>query len=301
MSQTFDFAGFTAYLMDEGFATKTVKTYVNAAKRLVEENPAEPWAILRSRRYTKKTKVTYHAALQRWAEFVGDTALEEKLSSRAVKKLLTMRGGKPPKTTQGLPEDHVSLILQVLHDEYKEPFETPEDHVSHPNGWVWPCLRIMIKLGLRGQVDLAWITRAAVVEAIRNTSTLTIVTKGGRERELPIDPVREELRVLAAYEDWGTIADIISPNAMESRRHEAAYERVRRKLKEVAREAGLDPSEIHTHRFRHAAALWMLKETGDIFLVRDLLGHSSVQTTEHYLRTSRTSEIADALRDRFGE
>lgn len=292
-----EFEAFTRYLVDQGLEAKTVRTYTNAAKRLLSHNEKEPWELLRSRKLTKQTKVTYYSALRRWAEFRDDAALEAQLTSKPIKKLLTMRGGKPPKTTQGLPEDHVRLVRQVLEDEYH--FESAQDHLEHPDGWVWPCLSLLIKLALRANVDLTWISRDAVVEALRNESTLTIVTKGGRERELPIGQVLEELRLLASYEDWQTLADVISPNSIERRRHDAAYERIRRKLKELSAEAGLDPTTIHTHRFRHAAALWMFRETGDLLLVRDLLGHASVTTTEHYLRTSRTSEIAGAMSGRF--
>jgi len=62
---------FRRYLEDEGLEPKTVTTYVNAVKRARAKYEEEPWRILASRKLTKKTKVTYRAALKRWAETVS--------------------------------------------------------------------------------------------------------------------------------------------------------------------------------------------------------------------------------------
>lgn len=289
---------FRKHLEADGLEERSIRTYVNAVRLALATNPDEPWVVLRRKKLTKKTKVTYRAALKRWAEFTRDEELLEILDSRQVKKFLTMRGGKPPKRTKALTEEEVGLILDQLHEQYHYD-DLHEDLSERTHAWVWPCLSLMIKLALRANVDLTWISRDAVKEALRNGITLTLVTKGGRERDAPIGQVKEELEMLMAIPKWTVLAELISPAALPVRRHDAAYEKVRRCLKSLAEDAGLDPKEVHTHRFRHAAALWLLKETGDIFLVRDLLGHTSVRTTELYLQTSRTGEINAALKERF--
>ena len=45
---------------------------------------------------------------------------------------------------------------------------------------------------------------------------------------------------------------------------------------------GLD----HPHKLRHAAATKLADETGDVFLVRDFLGHSDVSTSSGYVDRS---------------
>lgn len=280
---------FRKHLEEDGAEPKTVRTYVNAVSQMILLNPKEPWRLLETLHLTKRTKVTYLAALKRFAAWKKDDKLRDVLESRATKKLLTVRGGRPPKQTLALPDEEVEAIMGVL-----------EAYKGQDPLWIWPVFRLMVKLALRANVDLTWITHEAVQEALRNGSTLTIVTKGGRERGLPVSGVVEELEALLALPRWDTVADLIAPGSNGDRRHDAAYEAVRRVLKRLAAEAGIDPAGVHTHRLRHAAAHWLLRETkGDIFLVRDLLGHNSVKTTETYLRTARTGEIADALSRRF--
>lgn len=42
---------------------------------------------------------------------------------------------------------------------------------------------------------------------------------------------------------------------------------------------------LHPHRLRHTMATTIYRDSGDIRLVKDLLGHSSLQTTERYVHT----------------
>lgn len=68
---------------------------------------------------------------------------------------------------------------------------------------------------------------------------------------------------------------------------------------ERARKA-LGLSHVHFHDLRHTYASWVAKSSGDMAAVRDLLGHTSVQTTSRY-----THLMADHLKDvvdkTFGE
>lgn len=52
----------------------------------------------------------------------------------------------------------------------------------------------------------------------------------------------------------------------------------------LARKYGIDPSKVHPHAFRHLFAKKFLEKTGDVALLADLLGHSSIETTRIYLR-----------------
>lgn len=55
-------------------------------------------------------------------------------------------------------------------------------------------------------------------------------------------------------------------------------------LKTRARECGVDEDAVHPHAFRHLFARKFLEAGGDLVLLSDLLGHSSVDTTRVYLR-----------------
>jgi integrase len=70
-----------------------------------------------------------------------------------------------------------------------------------------------------------------------------------------------------------------------------------RKMKELARYAGVPPEKVHAHNFRHFFAKIYLARYHDIVDLADILGHSSVETTRIYTRTSRAEkqERIDAM------
>ena len=62
-------------------------------------------------------------------------------------------------------------------------------------------------------------------------------------------------------------------------------------LKGISREAGVLPSKVYPHNFRHFFARSLYGELKDAVKVRDLLGHSSLDTTLIYLRESVTEHF----------
>jgi site-specific recombinase XerD len=58
----------------------------------------------------------------------------------------------------------------------------------------------------------------------------------------------------------------------------------RRIVKNVAAIAGIDPSKFSPHYFRHAFAIRVLSETGNLALAQDLLGHTDPKSTRVYAK-----------------
>lgn len=295
------FDNFADYLTELGLEQSTIVVYLNAVKKIMKAHSKAPWMVLDTRKLSKRTKVLYRSALKRWAEYTEDEALLETLESRKISKLITIRGQKPPKRVLGLSTQEVDCFMAEL-SAYKSA-EVGEEK-QRVDTWIWPTLSLMVKLALRAQVDLTWISREAVEEALRNRSTLTLISKGGKERDVPCGHVLEELELLHRQKRWRFIADLISPGAAEP--NAAAYEKIRRCMKRIARDAGLDAAAVHTHRFRHSAARWILQRAvadqhlDPIELVRQTLGHSSRRTTEIYLQVDLSGEVGKMLSRRFG-
>lgn len=57
-------------------------------------------------------------------------------------------------------------------------------------------------------------------------------------------------------------------------------------LKEIAKKAGVPQDCVYPHAFRHLFAIQYMEKVGDITELADLLGHSRLETTWRYTRTS---------------
>lgn len=76
---------------------------------------------------------------------------------------------------------------------------------------------------------------------------------------------------------------------------DASY--IRRMLPRLARAAGI-PKRVHAHGLRHVFATELQAEGAPLSMIRDLLGHSSLATTDTYLRRLGAGEAVDFARRR---
>jgi len=85
-----------------------------------------------------------------------------------------------------------------------------------------------------------------------------------------------------------------------SRNHRAIGRRqVHRLMRQYALSAGIPADLAHPHSLKHTSGTKTLELLGDLYLVKEHLGHRSIQSTEAYARvTGKTrEEMADRLRD----
>jgi integrase/recombinase XerD len=55
--------------------------------------------------------------------------------------------------------------------------------------------------------------------------------------------------------------------------------------------SSLIPKDCSPHKIRHSTAMAMVENGTDLIVIRDFLGHSSIQTTEIYARLSASRRI----------
>jgi len=119
-------------------------------------------------------------------------------------------------------------------------------------------------------------------------TALRVIGKGDRERIVPLSPMAE-----AAIQRWARHKPVTRGYVWTYLR--PAYARrpigvswVQKKLKQLARRAGLDPRACTPHKFRHAYATFLANHEVGLDVLKELLGHSSVSTTQIYVQTSNT-------------
>jgi integrase len=121
--------------------------------------------------------------------------------------------------------------------------------------------------------------------------------KGGRRRVVGLD-----WGTIEALQEWlGRRAEVEPPLSApllctrQGGQVNPSY--VRRLLPRLAREAGVG-KRVHAHGLRHVFATELQAEGAPLSLIRDLLGHSSLATTDTYLRRLGAGEAVDFVRAR---
>jgi integrase len=102
---------------------------------------------------------------------------------------------------------------------------------------------------------------------------ITVVQKGGKEHRISCSD--SLLQVLAVVPDNGTEFFWVGQGGTP---YHVDWRRPWKKAKELA---GI-PKEFRFHDLRHDAGTSVLRETGNIKLAKDLLGHSDIRITERY-------------------
>ncbi len=136
-------------------------------------------------------------------------------------------------------------------------------------------------------------------------SEVRVMGKGGKERVVPLPGAARE--AVAAWIDDRRAPGLLAQPlfiALRPRRdgpRRLGVRDVRRILKQRARLAGLT-DRVHPHRLRHSYATHLLDMGADLREIQELLGHSSLSTTEKYTAVSadRLMEVYDRAHPRAG-
>jgi len=156
----------------------------------------------------------------------------------------------------------------------------------------------------KGRRDLALLsliydTGARVQEAIDlnpfcirfyKPCTIRLTGKGNKTRIVPL--MEPEIRILKRYMEENNLLDpstSLYPLFCNSRKEKltrAGVGYILDKYVDLARKqnASLIPERFSCHCLRHSKAMHMLQAGVNLVYIRDILGHSSVQTTEIYAR-----------------
>lgn len=125
--------------------------------------------------------------------------------------------------------------------------------------------------------------------------TIRIMGKGGKERYIQIGEP-DVINLLRRYYEANT--DEIEANEyffINNRGQRFSEQSIRLMIKKYARAAGIG-SQITPHMFRHSFATYLIEEGVDVSCVQQMLGHSSIRTTQIYLHIAAGKQ-AELLRE----
>ena len=114
-----------------------------------------------------------------------------------------------------------------------------------------------------------------------NMSFLRVFGKGSKTRLVPLGRF-----AINAIKNWlverKKIATKTEALFLNSQGTRLGIRSVQIRLKKMAVKQGLPP--IHPHMLRHSFATHMLESSGDLRTIQELLGHSSLSTTQIYTK-----------------
>lgn len=129
-----------------------------------------------------------------------------------------------------------------------------------------------------------------------NTGLIKIMGKGGKERYIQV-AAPEILDILKKYYDYNVEA--IKKSGfffINSRGNRYTEQSIRVMLKKYTRLAGIERN-ITPHMFRHSFATYLIEEEVDVSYVQNLLGHSSIKTTQIYIHIAAQKQ-AEILKEK---
>ena len=149
-------------------------------------------------------------------------------------------------------------------------------------------LKALVDTGLRATE----LCELRVTDADLKNRRITVWGKGDKQRYVKIGPraTKAIWRYLATREDAGLKTPLFATaNGMPMDRNN-----LRRMIKRLGERAGVP--NAHPHRFRHTFAVNFLRNGGNIFALKQLLGHSSMKMVEEYLHLAQ-ADIEKAHQD----
>ena len=180
-----------------------------------------------------------------------------------------------PKLDKPLPiyltPDEIKCLLDFSYKSGKKSFKQFRLYVM---------LSMLYSSGLRVSelldLDKTIVTR---INNQNNTNLISVVGKGNKERKIPID-----------YSTKVALLEYIERIKKENKKKLSINKRlfpITRmtffdSLKKLAMNAGILPSKVSPHVFRHSIASHLLSSGADLRVIQQVLGHSDISTTAIY-------------------
>lgn len=218
------------------------------------------------------------------AGFAASTQARKLSALRQFHRFLYLEGHRPDDPSQSIDSPKQQKALPKLLDK-QEILALIEAARARPDAEgirLTLCLELLYATGLRVSELLALPLSAIAPDR----QTLIVYGKGRKERMIPIGHAAQE-----ALSVYLTIRSRFTPDpTRESRflfpsRARQGYltrQRLTQLLKELALEAGIDPTRLSPHVLRHAFASHLLEGGADLRAVQMMLGHADIATTEIY-------------------
>lgn len=151
----------------------------------------------------------------------------------------------------------------------------------------WTCIVLLLDTGCR----IDELLTLHITEVNLDNLVIVVKGKGNKTRHVPISlECRKSLfRYLQSKKLTGTNGYLFRTS---SGLH-LSYRNTYRDIKNLCAKAGVVGSHVHPHAFRHCFAVTYVRRGGDLYRLSRILGHTSIATTQLYLRSMGIEQIGE--------
>jgi integrase/recombinase XerD len=285
--------GYLIAIHANGLSTNTIKEYSYYFRRLAEFfaardagqgdpdfatiSVADLQAFLSSlTTMSQKTRCNVHIALSSMWHWAADFGLVERNIVRSIKM------NKPEvRAVHPFTRDDVKSMINAVDRSkpYRRPGKRECTHsarMAHRNR---ALIYVLLDTGLRAN-ELATLQIKNL--DLKNTR-LKVMGKGSKERIIPFSA--QTARVI-----WRYLATRISPHPDEfvfvsAYGRELGNDDLRHIIADLGDRAGV--GHAHPHRFRHTFAINFLRNGGNVYTLKEILGHASLKMCLRYLELAQ--------------
>ena len=246
------------------------------------------------------------ARLSAWRSFFRWLGRQGHVTANPVQDVRAPKGAKP------LPKA-LSVDQAVALAAYAPPEASPAsrahqaESLASRNARAHAIAELLYSCGLRVSELTGLDVRASKTSRgwiDYDAAEATVTGKGNKRRSVPIGrpallALQQWLEVRTSLLRADADADAQAALFLGARGGRITPQRVWLELREHARAAGLD-ARVHPHMLRHSFASHVLQSSGDLRAVQELLGHSSIATTQVYTRLDfqHLAKVYDAAHPR---
>lgn len=188
-----------------------------------------------------------------------------------------------PKT---IPLEIIYKLLSHAHQKYRQAVTISQKEITLRDALI---IELLFSTGMR----ISELTHLKISDLNLTNNTIRLFGKGAKERIMCITNTEIKKMINKHLGIRHSCSDYIFLNRLGNRLSEQS---VRNMLSRYAKEAGIS-MHITPHMFRHTFATELHNADVDIRYIQQLLGHSSISTTQIYTHIS-TSKMDEILREK---
>ena len=235
------------------------------------------------KKYKQKTVKRKIASLKAFYNYLE----EEEIISRNPFRKIKVKFKETLTLPRVIPREEIEMLLNYMYDCLKENGLTGYKYKLRDIAVV----EVLFATGAR-EYEISNIREDSVN---LNSGQIRIMGKGGKERYVQISN-SSVLAILKKY--YMENENEIKKSGcffINNRGKRYTEQSIRAMLKKYAKQAGIERN-ITPHMFRHSFATYLIEEGVDVSCVQQILGHSSIKTTQIYIHIAAKKQ-AEILRE----